>query len=198
MRTDVRRRLLRLGLLGLLGCVLALSGLVSASSAAQVPVWGSAIEVPGSDALNACGDANVNSVSCVAAGNCAAGGFYYDGSGRQQAFVADETSGTWGTAIEVPGTAALNLGGTAAVNSVSCASAGNCTAGGSYYDSTARFQSFVVDETNGTWGTAIEVPGTSTLNAGDAETRSRSRVRRPATAPPAASTTTAPIAATPG
>jgi len=41
--------------------------------------------------------------------------------------------GTWGTAREVPGTAALNnTGGDAATNSVSCASSGNCSAGGSY------------------------------------------------------------------
>jgi hypothetical protein len=43
--------------------------------------------------------------------------------------------GTWGTAIEVPGTAALHQGGYAFVSSVSCARAGNCSAGGSYADS---------------------------------------------------------------
>ena len=42
----------------------------------------------------------------------------------------------WGTAEEVPGTAALNAGGNAGVNSVSCPSAGNCSAGGLYDDST--------------------------------------------------------------
>src|SRR6516162_9675591 len=42
--------------------------------------------------------------------------------------------GTWGRAREVPGTAALNHV-YAQVNSVSCASAGNCAAGGSYIDS---------------------------------------------------------------
>ena len=31
---------------------------------------------------------------------------------------------SWGSAIEVPGTAALNVGGNATVNSVSCPSAG--------------------------------------------------------------------------
>jgi hypothetical protein len=37
-----------------------------------------------------------------------------------------------GTAIDVPGLAALNKNGLASVSSVSCASAGNCMAGGDY------------------------------------------------------------------
>jgi len=128
--------------------------------------WGTAIGVPGSGALNAGGDARVESVSCASAGNCAAGGFYADRLGHMQAFVVSETNGTWGTAIEVPGSGALNKDGNAIVSSVSCASAGNCAAGGSYRDSSAGFQAFVVSETNGTWGTAIEVPGSGALNAG--------------------------------
>jgi hypothetical protein len=55
---------------------------------------------------------------------------YRDSSGHWQAFVVEETGGSWGTAQEVPGSAALNAGGYANVNSVSCASAGNCAAGG--------------------------------------------------------------------
>src|SRR5262249_16448304 len=59
----------------------------------------------------------------------------------------------WGNAIEVPGTAALNAGGTAVVTSVSCPSAGNCTAGGQYADKSGiSAQAFVADEVNGTWG----------------------------------------------
>jgi hypothetical protein len=38
------------------------------------------------------------------------------------------------TAIEVPGTAALNAGGMAEMDAVSCHRAGNCTGGGTYYD----------------------------------------------------------------
>jgi hypothetical protein len=106
-------------------------------------------------------------VSCASAGNCVAGG-YYTGSSAEQAFVADEVDGTWGDAIEVPGTAALNTGG-AQVVSVSCASAGNCAAGG-YYDNSTGLQAFVVSEVDGTWGDAIEVPGSGALNtAGTAQ-----------------------------
>jgi hypothetical protein len=132
--------------------------------------WRTAIEVPGSGALNAGGYARVHSVSCPWAGNCAAGGFYTDGSGHPQAFVVSERNGTWRTAIEVPGSGALNAGGGAGVSSVSCASAGNCAAAGSYNDgspvSGTHRQAFVVSERNGTWRTAIEVPGSGRLNKG--------------------------------
>jgi hypothetical protein len=128
--------------------------------------WGTAIEVPGTAALNEGGDAQISSVSCATAGNCSAGGQYTDASGHVQAFVVRETGGTWGKAIEVPGTAALNEGGDAQISSVSCATAGDCGAGGQYTDASGDIQAFVVGETGGTWGTAIEVPGTAALNEG--------------------------------
>src|SRR5215475_7068664 len=126
--------------------------------------WGNAIKIPGSGILNTGGFAEVYSVSCGAAGNCAAGGTYA-GSPGFQPFVVSKTDGTWGRAIEVPGTGALNAGD-ASVFSVSCGAAGNCAAGGGYTDSAGRFQAFVVSQTNGTWGQAIEIPGTGALNAG--------------------------------
>jgi hypothetical protein len=124
--------------------------------------WGKAIEVPGLAALNKGGDASVSSVSCASAGNCAAGGYYTDGGGDGQGFVADERDGVWGKAIEVPGLAALS-NENAAVDSVSCASAGNCAAGG---DDNPYGQGFVVNEKNGVWGKAIDVPGLWALNKG--------------------------------
>jgi hypothetical protein len=123
------------------------------------------------------GNAKISSVSCASAGNCSAGGYYTDGSRRQQALVVSETSGTWQQAEEVPGTAALNKGanfqGSAEVSSVSCASAGNCSAGGFYVDPSSELASsgqqlaaFVVSEVNGTWQRAEEVPGSAALNKG--------------------------------
>ena len=55
-------------------------------------------------------------------------------------------NGTWHTAIEVPGAAALNQGGNALADSVSCAMAGNCAAAGFYTDSSQHLQAFVVNE----------------------------------------------------
>jgi hypothetical protein len=131
--------------------------------------WGTATEVPGLSALNK-RDAEVSSVSCGAAGSCVAGGSYIDGGGNGQGFVADERNGAWGQAIRVPGLAALNTGGNAGVFSVSCPSAGNCVAGGSYTDGGGNRQGFVADERNGAWGQAIRVPGLAALNTiGDAQ-----------------------------
>jgi hypothetical protein len=126
--------------------------------------WGTAETVPGAATLGK--EASVDVLSCGSAGNCSAGGSYRDGSGHHQAFVVDETKGTWGTAIEVPGTAVLNQGGDAHLGAVSCTSAGNCSGGGSYFDASGDTQLFVVNETKGTWGSAIEVPGTATLSQG--------------------------------
>jgi hypothetical protein len=133
-------------------------------------VWGKAQEVPGTAALNTGGDARITSVSCGRAGDCSAGGFYEDASGHRQAFVANEAKGAWGKAQEVPGTAALNRGGAAEITSVSCATAGDCGAGGFYTDASGHRQAFVAGEVKGAWGKAQEVPGTAALNKrGDAE-----------------------------
>jgi hypothetical protein len=104
-------------------------------------------------------------VSCGSVGNCSAGGSYYDSSGRRQVFVVSQVNGTWRTAVQVPGTATLNSGGGADIYSVSCASAGNCSAGGTYW--TSYGHAFVVSQVNGTWRTAIQVPGTATLSQGN-------------------------------
>src|SRR6185312_15231011 len=89
-------------------------------------------------------------------------------NGDWQALVVTETNGIWGTAHTVPGTATLNTGGNAWVSSISCPAAGSCAAGGYYTDDDGYFQAFVVNKTNGSWGTAVEVPGTATLNTGGA------------------------------
>jgi hypothetical protein len=131
--------------------------------------WGKAEEVPGMAALNKheFALAQLRSVSCASAGNCSAGG-YYDQRGSRpfQAFVVTQKNGRWGKAEEVPGTAALNTGGSAQVTSVSCASAGNCTAGGFYKAGAGRFLAFVVTETTGRWGQAQQLPGLAAINAG--------------------------------
>ena len=118
----------------------------SGTAGALAGTWGTADEVPGTAALNQGGIALITSVSCASAGNCSAGGQYMDGSVHRQVFVVSQANGTWHTAIEVPGTAALNQGGNAEISSVSCASAGSCSAGGDYRDGSGRFQAFVVSE----------------------------------------------------
>src|SRR5215472_3230921 len=132
--------------------------------------WAKAIEVPGTAALNVGGSAFVDAISCPSAGNCVAGGSYASGADHTQAFVVSERSGRWGKAKEVPGTAALNVGGSALANVVSCPSAGNCVAGGGYTDGDGNGQSLVVSERNGHWSKATIVPGTAGLSfAGPAD-----------------------------
>jgi hypothetical protein len=132
--------------------------------------WGPMKNVAGS--LNKGENAQVNQVSCgvspklVSIITCAAVGFYTTSNGQGQAFTATMANGKWGPAVQVPGSAALNKGGFAQLNSVSCPTAGNCSAGGSYAASNTSTQPFVVSEKNGTWGKAAEVPVTATLNSG--------------------------------
>jgi hypothetical protein len=136
-------------------------------------VWGRARVIPGSAKLNVGGVAGVASVSCASTGNCSAGGTYADNSGYSfQAFVVTERHGRWGQALEVPGSAKLSMGGAATLTSVSCATPGNCEAGGYYYtfpiSNSSPQQAFVVSQRNGRWGRAQELPGSGKLNVGQA------------------------------
>ena len=117
---------------------------------------GNAVDVPGLAALGS--EYLVNSVSCASAGNCAAGGVYYDDSSQAHAFLVSEQGGVWGTAIEVQGPTGLNTGGYTEVTSVSCATPGNCAAGGYYWSSTSpNAHAFVVSEKNGKWRTPFDL-----------------------------------------
>jgi hypothetical protein len=115
--------------------------------------------IPGIASLNAGGNAGATAVSCPAAGNCAAGGYYTDMIGDQHAFIAEEKGGTWGNAIPVPGIIRLNVLGVANVQNISCPSAGNCAVSGFYTGASGNEQIFVADEVNGTWGSATRLPG---------------------------------------
>jgi hypothetical protein len=97
-------------------------------------------------ALNTSGNAVVTSVSCGSAGSCVAGGSYRDGRHHTQVFVASENNGVWHRAIYVRGLPALNAGGNASARQVSCNSAGNCAAGGTYTDRSGHHQGFVVTQ----------------------------------------------------
>ena len=133
-------------------------------------VWGSMRQVAGS--LNKGDYADVNQVSCGVSPKlesvitCAAVGHYTTSGGSGQAFTVTMANGAWGAAAEVPGSAALNKGGFADLSSVSCPTAGNCTAGGIYAPTSTTSQPLVVTESNGTWGKASTVPGSAALDTG--------------------------------
>ena len=85
--------------------------------------------------------------------------------GHDQGFVAREARDWWGPVQPVPGLA--RLGGTrpSQVNAVSCAGPGACAIGGYYTDGKGRRQAFAAAKAGGGWPGAVEVPGTSALNA---------------------------------
>lgn len=112
----------------------------------------------------------MTSLSCRSAGSCSAGGYYLDEAHHLQAFVVSERDWVWGTWLKVPGLQALNVGGSAVVHSVSCATPGYCVAGGHYRDGFGYTHAFVVSQTNNVWDQARDVPGTG--NPGNASTLS--------------------------
>jgi hypothetical protein len=120
--------------------------------------WGQVTTVPAATGLPGQAAGNVPSIgpiSCPSPGNCSAAGTYAV-SGGGQVFVDNEVHGAW-TAEAVPGLATLNVGLQDSINAISCPSAGNCGAGGAYVAADGAMDSFVVNETHGTWGTATEV-----------------------------------------
>jgi hypothetical protein len=105
-------------------------------------------------------------VSCPASGECTLTGTSADVNGHAQVYILGTSTGDLDQFQFAPGTVALNVGGTALDNSVSCASDGNCVLVGHYTDATGRWQPFIAEESGGTWQNAITVPGIATLDAG--------------------------------
>lgn len=113
------------------------------------------------------GYAQVNSVACSASGHCVAGGYYYDASDVQHAFVVDEVSGVWSSATSLA--QATGPGYVTFLTSLACDSSGHCVAGGMVYVASA-YQAFVADEVNGSWTTSLVAASLNT--SGSAETLS--------------------------
>ena len=116
----------------------------------------------------AAGQVDATTLSCAYPGKCTVGGAYWDRTDRWLVFAESQVNGTWRAAAEIPGTARLNAGDNAQVNSVSCGAGGYCAAAG--YVTTARRtqQAFVVLETQNVWHAAQILPNSERLNAGGA------------------------------
>jgi hypothetical protein len=137
--------------------------------------WGGALELPGSAALDIQNIADLNAVSCPSAGNCTAVGTYGDAAGRKQVLADTETGGVWATATAVPASSIPSVPNFTA-GSVSCASAGNCVAGGSYVDEGNAQYAFIVTQAGGTWGKAQSLSGVASTSARYSEVRAISCV----------------------
>jgi hypothetical protein len=102
-------------------------------------------------------NAILNSVVCSSVGNCVGVGSYTDSSGNTQAMAATEASGTWGQAVEITAPAGAASNPSATLKGVSCTSAGNCEAVGSYAHTSDEAQAMAAAEANGTWARAVNV-----------------------------------------
>jgi hypothetical protein len=128
--------------------------------------WGPVQPVPGLARLGGTRPSQVNAVSCAGLAACAIGGYYTDAKGRRQAFAAAEAGGRWPGAVEVPGTGALNVKGSAEVDAVDCPARGNCTAVGDYRAKNGAAEFFFVRAAWADWHGTTAVPGLARLGHG--------------------------------
>jgi hypothetical protein len=111
----------------------------------------------------------VLAVSCASAGNCSAVGNYCavgncnnfnnSGSGKtgEEGLLLTEKAGHWTTGVEANLPANANKTGPMQyLNSISCASAGNCSTAGSYFDSSGKDQLVLLTQSSGGWGRGVE------------------------------------------
>jgi len=135
-------------------------------------VWQKATEVN----LPANADKNsqvsdLHSISCTSAGTCSAVGAYDVGVGAisiEQPFAVSEVAGHWTSASEIALPAGTNFNPFGELNQVSCTSAGNCAAAGSYIDQNNVTHALVVSEVAGTWraGSSFALPANASAYAG--------------------------------
>jgi hypothetical protein len=119
--------------------------------------WATGVEAPlPANAAATNRSVGLNSVSCGSVGNCTAVGSYATGSAAE-GLLLSETGGSWETGVEAPLPAnAAATGQAAGLTSVSCSSAGNCSAIGIYTDSSGNGPGLLLTETAGAWGTGVE------------------------------------------
>lgn len=97
----------------------------------------------------------IESISCPAANSCVAVGSYQDSTGGGQAFTAQQVGGSWQRAREVAKPAGP-ANSTAALDSVSCVSVGNCVAVGVFQVALGT-EMLAVREAAGQWKQAFLV-----------------------------------------
>jgi hypothetical protein len=92
-------------------------------------------------------------VSCTSPGNCTAVGYYHDATNRATPFTVTSTNDALATAQTISFPAGLQSNDpNALLQSVSCWSAGNCTAVGRYRYDQSLFEGFSMTSIDGTWG----------------------------------------------
>jgi hypothetical protein len=145
---------MRRGALGAFAGIFVL--LFAAGSASSAPTaahttisWRATVPTLPANAV--AGSTYVNSISCASRGNCTAVGSYRDDANQVQGLLLTETAGHWAPGVEavLPGNATSSS--RVALWSVSCASAGNCTAVGNYGG-----RGLLLTQTAGEWAPGVE------------------------------------------
>ncbi|HET9060629.1 MAG TPA: hypothetical protein VFN61_11965, partial [Acidimicrobiales bacterium] len=120
--------------------------------------WGQVVQTPLPANANLVG-ATLSSVSCGAPGDCAVAGTYgitsYSDAGGSGGLLLSEASGIWSPATEapLPKAASYPYRPLVGFTSLSCPSAGNCTAVGGQPQGPSVIPPIVLDEKDGRWGT---------------------------------------------
>lgn len=123
-------------------------------------VWAKAIAVPGIKKFRRSAS-TVTSISCGGKGSCSAGGTYANGSGDILGFLTNEVKGKWSEMQTVAGPPDLHLDSNSGITTLSCTAPGECTAlGYSFYRGNGG-KLFVVRESNGVWGRAVNIRNAS-------------------------------------
>jgi hypothetical protein len=97
-------------------------------------------------------------LSCASVGNCVAGGAYTNAKGISEGLLSNEIAGVWRSPITItpPSNAAANPGVT--VYASACGGPGNCSAGGSYQETSGAIEGFLASEVGTVWRSAVQVP----------------------------------------
>jgi hypothetical protein len=149
--------------------------------------WGTPRPLPGIPGIFAFaalgGGVPITTLACATPGNCTIAGSYPianapgETGGAFRSFVADDVNGTWRQPAGIPGLPAVSRGGGSGFSVLSCPAPGYCALAGSYplpgaagsapgtagSTSNTPERGYVASEVNGTWGTAIQVPGATAL-----------------------------------
>jgi hypothetical protein len=164
---------------GAVGAIAGIFLLLAAGSAISAPSRTASVKVgwratvarlPANANLGVHGTVDLAAISCASPGNCSAVGTYVAGSCTSrctgEGLLLTEKGGVWGKGVEAVLPADANAPGNdpdVHLTSVSCPSAGNCTAVGWYYNN--GYAGLLLTEKNGHWARGVEADGTGYLNS---------------------------------
>jgi hypothetical protein len=146
-----RRTALLIAPLGLLSLALP------AAATSTSPQWHAAKVISLPSGATGLPNGFLPALSCPSAGNCAAGGAFETNAGDVEGLVLTEVKGVWKAPVRLVPPTGADRDPSLAINSLSCATPGNCTAVGSYEDTNSNGQCFVANEVKGVWQRAREV-----------------------------------------